>query len=126
MEPVHLFDIAARQANWLAVRQNAVSQNIANANTPRYTAVDVEPFEAIVRKTTLSVAATSPNHITSTPAETITAKQRKSDSWSTVHSGNSVSIEQEMLKAGDISRSYALTTNVVKSFHRMMTTAIKG
>lgn len=126
MESVHLFDIAAKQAKWLAVRQNAVSQNIANANTPRYTALDVEPFEAIVRKTTLAVAATSPNHITSTPAETITAKQRRSDSWSTVHSGNSVSIEQEMLKAGDISRSYALTTNIVKTFHRMIATAIKG
>jgi flagellar basal-body rod protein FlgB len=126
VEPIHLFDIAAKQANWLAVRQNAVSQNIANANTPRYTAVDVEPFEAIVRKTTLAVAATSPNHITSTPAETMTARQRKSDSWSTVHSGNSVSIEQEMLKAGDISRSYSLTTNIVKSFHRMMATALKG
>ncbi|AMJ62665.1 flagellar basal body rod protein FlgB [Bosea sp. PAMC 26642] len=126
MEPIHLFDLAAKQANWLAVRQNAVSQNVANANTPRYTAVDVEPFEAIVRKTTLAVAATSPDHITSTPAETMTARQRKSDSWSTVHSGNSVSIEQEMLKAGDISRSYSLTTNIVKSFHRMMAMAIKS
>ena len=126
MEPVHLFDLAAKQSHWLAVRQNAVSQNIANANTQRYTAVDVEPFEAIVRKTTLSVAATAPNHITSTPAETLTARPRKSDSWSTVHSGNSVSLEQEMLKAGDISRSYAFTTNIVKSFHRMMMTATKG
>lgn len=126
MEPVHLFDLAAKQSHWLAVRQNAVSQNIANANTPRYTAVDVEPFEAVVRKTTLSVAATAPNHITSTPTETLTARPRKSDSWGTVHSGNSVSLEQEMLKAGDISRNYAFTTNIVKSFHRMMMTAIKG
>ena len=32
----------------------------------------------------------------------------------------------KMLKAGDVSRSYALTTNIVKSFHRMMMTAIKN
>lgn len=126
MEPIHLFDLAAKQSHWLAVRQNAVSQNIANANTPRYTAVDVEPFEAVVRKTTLSLAATAPNHISSTPAEALTARPRRSDSWSTVHSGNSVSLEQEMLKAGEISRSHAFTTNIVRSFHRMMMTAIKG
>jgi flagellar basal-body rod protein FlgB len=126
VEPIYLFDIAAKKANWLAVRQNAVAQNVANANTPRYGAVDVEPFDAVVRKTTLSVAATSPNHITTTPAETMTAKQRKGESWSVVHSGNSVSLEQEMLKAGDIGRNYALMTNLVKSFHRMMMTAVKS
>ncbi|MGX5734393.1 flagellar basal body rod protein FlgB [Bosea thiooxidans] len=126
MEPIQLFDLAAKKANWLAVRQNAVSQNIANANTPRYTAVDIQPFEAVVSKTHLTLASTTPGHITATPAETMTAKQRKSDSWSTVHSGNSVSVEQEMLKAGDINRDYSLTTNIVKSFHRMMTMAMKG
>jgi len=126
VEPIHLFDLAAQQSRWLAVRQNAVSQNIANANTPRYTARDVEPFEAVVRKTTLSLAATAPNHISSTPAEALTARPRKSDSWSTVHSGNSVSLEQEMLKAGEISRNHAFTTSIVRSFHRMMMTAIKG
>jgi flagellar basal-body rod protein FlgB len=126
VEPIHLFDIAAKQANWLAIRQNAVSQNVANANTPRYKAVDVEPFEAIIRKTTLNVTSTAPNHITATPSETMTSRSRKSGSWSIVHSGNSVSLEQEMLKSGDISRNYALTTNIVKSFHRMMMTAVKN
>ena len=126
VEPIQLFDLAAKKANWLAVRQNAVSQNIANANTPRYGAVDIQPFEAVVSKTQLTLASTTPGHITATPAETMTTKQRKADSWSTVHSGNSVSVEQEMLKAGNINRDYALTTNIVKSFHRMMTMAMKG
>ena len=126
MNSVHLFDLAAKQANWLAIRQNAVSQNIANINTPRYKAVDVEPFESIIRKTTLDVASTAPNHITTTPSETMTARSRKSDSWSIVHSGNSVSLEQEMLKSGDISRNYALTANIVRSFHRMMMSAVKN
>ena len=126
MEPIHLFDLAAKKANWLAVRQNAVSQNIANANTPRYSAIDIEPFDAVVSKTHLTMASTTPGHINVAPTESMTTKQRKSDSWSTVHSGNSVSVEQEMLKAGDINRHYSLTTNIVKSFHRMMTMAMKG
>ncbi len=126
MEPVYLFDVAAQQSRWLAVRQNAVSQNIANANTPRYSAVDVEPFEAMVQKTRLTLAATTPGHMGLSSSDALSAKPKRSDSWSTVHSGNSVSIEQEMLKAGEISKRYSLNTNLVKSFHRMLLTVSKG
>lgn len=126
MEPIYLFDVAAQQSRWLAVRQNAVAQNIANANTPRYAAVDVEPFDTVVKKTSLTLAATSPGHMALSPSEAMTAKAKRSDTWSTVHSGNSVSIEQEMLKAGDVSRNYSLNTNLVKSFHRMLMTVTKG
>ena len=126
MEPVYLFDIAAQQSRWLAVRQNAVSQNIANANTPRYGAVDIEPFEAVVKKTNLTLAATAPGHMSLSPSEALAAKPKRTESWSTVHSGNSVSIEQEMLKAGEISKSYSLNTNLTKSFHRMLMSVSKG
>ncbi len=41
------FSLSPRSSNrWLVVRQSTVAQNIANANTPGYKAVDVEPFEA--------------------------------------------------------------------------------
>ncbi len=125
MEPIYFFDAAANQARWLAVRQNAVSQNIANVNTPRYGAVDVEPFESVIAKTHLSLASTAPGHIAATPGEELTTRQKKTDSWSVVHSGNSVSLEQEMIKAGEVSRQYSLNTNLVKSFHRMLMTAMK-
>lgn len=126
MEPIYLFDVAAQQSRWLAVRQNAVAQNIANANTPRYSAVDVEPFETVVKKTSLTLASTSPGHMSLSPSEAMTAKAKRSDTWSTVHSGNSVSIEQEMLKAGEVNRNYSLNTNLVKTFHRMLMTVSKG
>ena len=44
MQPIHLFSVASRQADWLSVRQATVAQNVANADTPKYRAVDVEPF----------------------------------------------------------------------------------
>jgi flagellar basal-body rod protein FlgB len=43
-----------------------------------------------------------------------------------VHSGNSVSLEQEMLKAGDINQDYSLNTAIIKSFHRMFMTSTKS
>ncbi|WP_306792290.1 flagellar basal body protein, partial [Enterobacter asburiae] len=51
MEPVNLFDLATRQSQWLAVRQSTIASNIANANTPGYTANDVEPFEKVLDRT---------------------------------------------------------------------------
>ena len=42
MEPVSLFDLAAKQAQWLSVRQSAIAGNIANANTPGYRRKDVD------------------------------------------------------------------------------------
>ena len=59
MEPVSLFDLAAKQAQWLSVRQSAIAGNIANANTPGYTANDVEPFEKVLDRTAVSLQATA-------------------------------------------------------------------
>ena len=42
-----------------------------------------------------------------------------------MHSGNSVSLEKEMIKASEVNRSYKLNTSVVKAFHRMLITSAK-
>ncbi|MGX1258429.1 flagellar basal body rod protein FlgB [Sinorhizobium fredii] len=50
MDPIQLFELASRQAQWLTVRQNVVAGNIANANTPHYRAKDVHsPSKACSR-----------------------------------------------------------------------------
>ncbi len=41
-------------------------------------------------------------------------------------SGNSVNIEEEMVKAGAVNRDYALNTNIVKAFHKMLLTSMKA
>jgi len=124
--PVYLFDLASRQAKWLSVRQAAISGNIANANTPGFKALDVEPFADVLDKTRLTMAATDSGHINIDPSQVRSTKVKKNDSWDVVHSGNSVSIEQEMVKAGEINRDHSLNTSVVKAFHRMLISSAKG
>ena len=51
MQPVYLFDLASRHAEWASVREAVVTGNIANANTAGYQAVDIEPFSAILNAT---------------------------------------------------------------------------
>lgn len=126
MGAVYLFDLASRQAQWLAVRQATIAGNISNANTPGFKALDVEPFSSVLDKTQLAMAATSGGHIGFDAPHVRSAKVKKTESWDTMHSGNSVSIEQEMMKAGTVNREHNLNTSIVRSFHRMLMASVKG
>jgi flagellar basal-body rod protein FlgB len=125
MQPLFLFGLASRHAQWASVRQAAISGNIANANTPGYKAVDVEPFTAVLDKTRLSMARTAEGHMAPPSATASAEKMRAGDGWDLTVSGNSVSIEEQMLKADEVNRAYALNTSVVRSFHRMLLASVK-
>jgi flagellar basal-body rod protein FlgB len=123
--PVYLFDLASRQSQWLAARQTTISGNVANANTPGYRARDVEPFADVLDKTKLIMAATNDSHIGVAPSKGEASKVKKADSWDTVYSKNSVSLEQELIKSGEVSRQHSLNTSIVKSFHRMLMSSVR-
>jgi flagellar basal-body rod protein FlgB len=120
MEPVNLFDLAAQQSRWLAVRQSAVAGNVANVNTPGYVAVDVEPFEKVLDKTGVTMAATQASHLTGQATEAGFAVRQEERDPSLLPSGNSVVLENELLKAGEVGRQFELNTAIVKAFHRML------
>lgn len=126
MGPIHLFEVASRQSEWLSVRQATVAGNIANANTPDFKARDVEPFSQALSMTRLALATTRPGHMLSSGAEFRSAEIEEAATWETTHSGNSVSLEQEMMKAGEVTRDFTLNNSIVKSFHRMLLAAVKG
>ena len=123
-----VFALASRQASWLLARQAAVAQNVANANTPGYKATDMAPFEANLQQSALQLAVTSPGHMSlgGDPAAQAAADKTAADDGETAYSGNNVSLEQEMMKAGEVARAYSLNTAVVKSFNSMILQAAKG
>jgi len=123
--PVYLFDLASRQAQWLAVRQSTIAGNIANANTPGYKARDVEPFADVLDKTKLTMAGTHSGHLNLDARHVEGTKIKRSETWDTVYSGNSVSIEQELAKSGEVSRQHSLNTSITKSFHRMLLSTVR-
>jgi flagellar basal-body rod protein FlgB len=123
---MQLFNVISRHNQWLAVRQNAISGNIANANTPGFRAQDVQPFDAALEQARLTAAATRPGHLTSGPPDAPAIDLRRGEAWEVTHSGNNISLEQELLKAGEVSRSYRLNTSVAKVFHRMLMMSSRG
>lgn len=125
MSGISLFGVAFQQAQWLSVRQTAISENIANANTPGYKAVDVEPFASVLDKAGLDLAGNSPGHMGLSVGGVRPPVIDRDKNVQTKISGNSVSVEQELIKADEVNRAYALNTNVVRSFHRMLLMSVK-
>ena len=126
MGPVQLFDLASQQARWLSARQVAVAENIANANTPGYKAVDVPPFEAVLDETNLTMTATNPLHIGVDPMAPEAVPVNEAPTWEVTLSGNSVSLEQELLKSGEVGTANSLNRAIVKVFNQMLMTSLKG
>jgi len=126
MESVNLFALASRQAEWLSARQSALAGNIANVNTPGYRATDVEPFAKVLDRGGVSMVATSPLHF-GTRAQEVSFKTREvGDGGPDMPSKNSVVLENELMKAGEVGRAYELNTAIVKAFHRLTLMSVKG
>ncbi len=130
MQPIQLFDLASRQAEWLSLRQEVVASNIANANTPKFAAKDITPFKAVLENSqTTGMARTNPNHFASndlgSDMNIETRAAPLNDEIGRQVSGNSVSLADEMVKMGEIQRQHQLNTSLVSSFNRMMLMTVK-
>jgi flagellar basal-body rod protein FlgB len=126
---VYLFDIASRHMNWLAERQSITASNIANADTPGYTAQSAAAFSAILDHSKTALSTTSPLHI-SLASDAASGRGGRfsaepGESWGISHSGNSVSIEQELLTANSTSRMMGMDVNLTHAFQRMLLASIK-
>ncbi|AWI87318.1 flagellar basal body rod protein FlgB [Methylobacterium sp. DM1] len=123
---VYLFDLASQHARYLATRQATIAGNVANANTPGYKARDVVPFAQVLARTGLDMSSTSGAHLEAQGNRIPVREGASTGNWEVLESSSAVSLEQEMLKAGTVSREHNLDTAVVKSFHRMLMAAVRS
>lgn len=124
MQPIQLFELTSKQANWLSVRQTVVAGNIANVNTPGYASREVAAFDAVLQETGARMVATNPRHIQDTALRGA-VRSGRGDSIEVLPSGNSVNLPEELTKTDDIKRMYELNTGMVKAFNRMMLLTVR-
>ncbi len=127
MDSIFLLTLASRKSAYLAARQATLAGNVANVNTPGYKAKDLVKFNDVLSQTQLQLASTDPKHL---PLASIgeaggAAENEQDGGFEVTESGNSVGMEQQMMKTGEVNREYALTTNIVKSFHAMLMSSLK-
>jgi len=96
MPSIHLFGLASQHNNWLSTRQTLLAGNIANANTPAYKALDLQPFEAVLESTKLRLTVSEQGHMAPEPSVTAATSDAEGEQgWEVFHSGGNVSVEQE-------------------------------
>ncbi|HTW33345.1 MAG TPA: flagellar basal body rod protein FlgB [Rhizomicrobium sp.] len=129
---VPLFDVLRERMSWLSARQNVLSQNVANADTPGYSAVDLKPldFQKVLQQSTEPAAfqgglvLTDPHHIAATPSSSSGFQSTAAGDDSIDQTGNSVSVEEEMMKVADTQAQYQAATDIYAKAISMMRTAI--
>jgi len=127
-----LMAMLKERMGWLSARQNVLSQNVANADTPGYTAKDLKPvdFSSILKDATKSaefkggMTVTDPRHISLTQGGSAEYGDFSSPDVEASPNGNSVSLEQEMIRVSDTQAEYQAASNLYAKAIDMMKTAI--
>jgi len=121
----YVLQLAAQRTQWLSSRDELIAANIANANTPDFQATDLQPFSAVLDSAQVSMVSTNPAHMTPSGDGFAEARVVESDGPETTLSGNSVDVENEMMKLGEVNRDYTMATNIKRVIHQMIMSALK-
>ncbi|CAN7393619.1 flagellar basal body rod protein FlgB [Brevundimonas sp. LjRoot202] len=113
--------------SWLDERQRVIAENVANADTPGYVGRDLNQptdFAAALRGGPLSMTRTSAMHIA--PAGPVARFEAKSspDSETTLD-GNSVVVEEQMLKMAESRMAYDAAIGLYQKSMQMLRLAAK-
>ena len=125
LSPIYLFEVGAQKAQWLSARQTAIAANIANASTPGYRAVDIQPFSAVLDSGPIELASTNPAHLSLPQSEAAALSEVEVDPAEQTLSGNTVNLEQQMINLGDVNRDYTMSSNIRRAFHQLLLSALK-
>lgn len=129
LKSVTLFQAVKKRMDWLAQRQEVLSQNIANADSPKYRARDLKPynFKELLRSegAQLNMVANGEGHLPGR-RKRIRDFAEVSDRrpFETNPTGNSVVLEEQMAKVGETGTNYKLATNLYRKHMGMLRMAL--
>ena len=114
-----LFSGLSKRMAWLNQRTKVIAQNIANADTPNYQSHDLKPlsFKELTRTSDsrMSLASTRPGHFAQGQKQAIVGDRKKNrEPYEVTPSGNSVVLEEQMMKLAENQMEYRLVTNLYK------------
>lgn len=101
-------------------RQLAVARNVANADTPGYRAHDAAPFDPSRESGGLALRATRPGHVAQGGAPRVRLVDAGGEA---APNGNTVSLEDELVRGAEVKRQHDLALSVYQSGLRLMRTA---
>lgn len=129
---IPLLSMLKTRMSWLNQRQDVLTQNVANADTPGYVAHDLKQvdFSDALRQVNgpaqaaSQLAVTDPRHISPPSSGQSSFEDVELRDSEASPNGNSVSLEQEMIKVSDTQAEFQAATNLYSKALSMMRTAI--
>jgi len=123
-----VFRMMSGKMRWLASRQGVLSQNIANADTPKYQARDLKevdfsksdgasPFQA-------ELVRTNPAHFGRMDRPSDFDSQKDKDPYETLPTGNGVVLEEQLMKVAKTKHDYELMTRLYRKHMEMFQIAL--
>ena len=108
LNEIPLFAMLKGRFGHLNERQRLISQNVANSDTPGFTPSDVKDysFEAQVKAAATVQAVTQPGHMTPPSQRNTAFRPVDAKDSETTLDGNSVVLEEEMLKMAQARMNY--------------------
>ncbi len=108
-----------RKVAWLTQRQEVLSQNVANADTPGYRPNDLKAFDfkGILRREPMQInmAVTADNQLPGRRRRLRDfSEEQDCKPYETAPAGNSVILEEQMMKVSDSQVKHRLATELYK------------
>ena len=122
-----LFSMLKQRMTWLNQRQDVLSQNVANADTPRYVARDLKPLDfdqMLGGRSGTAMMTTNARHIALTQSHSGKFEDHETPDQAFNPNGNAVALEVEMIKVSDTQVQFQAAANLYAKAMTMMKTAI--
>ncbi len=124
-----LFGVVKKRLSWLTQRQEVLSQNIANSDTPGYRPKDLKTFqfEELIRReqAQLNMNMTRGDHLGGRRKRIRDfASEQTRRPYETAPAGNAVVLEEQMGKLNETSIGHQLTTELYRKHMSMIRIAI--
>lgn len=122
---LEIFRMASAMAKHAGTRQAAIAQNVANADTPGFKARDIAGFADLMTRSRDSTGqfATRAGHLHGT-VDPFEPEFRITETASDSPNGNSVSIEDEMMKAVEVQRQHEKSIAIYRSSLNILRTSL--
>lgn len=110
---LNILNLASALARHASVRQQVISENVANADTPGYKARDIRDFGELVETgPAFEARRTRPQHVAFGNSIDGFAPEPSAAFGAETPNGNSVSLEDQMMRGAQVQQEHGLALGV--------------
>jgi flagellar basal-body rod protein FlgB len=123
---IPIFSMLRSRMQWHQERQKVLSENVANADTPKFRPRDLKPLDfgsQVQQAGQVRIASTDPAHITGANA-TGPFASAQNNKYDVRPAGNAVSLEEEMMKVAANQMDYQAATSLYSRSMGLFRTAL--